>query len=80
MARVFTVPLKRLLEKEPDIYEIPMKLSLGDDFPWELIPGGKNYPFVRVPRRFYFYHEEEIIWGITGELLYQAVRLLKENS
>lgn len=80
VARVFTVPLKRLLEKEPDIYEIPMKLSLGDDFPWELIPGGKNYPFVRVPRRFYFYHEEEIIWGITGELLYQAVRLLKENS
>ena len=80
VARIFTVPLNRLMEREPDIYEIPMKLSLGDDFPWELIPGGKSYPFIRIPRRFYFYHEEEIIWGITGELLYQAIKLLKEST
>ena len=77
VSRVFTVPLKRLLEKEAEIYEGEAGLRLGDDFPWELIPGGRNYPFIRVPRRFYFFREEEVIWGITGELLYQAIRVLK---
>ena len=77
VSRVFTVPLQRLMNREAEIYEGEAVLRLGDNFPWELIPGGRNYPFIRVPRRFYFFREEEVIWGITGELLYQAIRVLK---
>ncbi len=77
VSRVFIVPLQRLMNRDAEIYEGEAVLRLGDNFPWELIPGGRNYPFIRVPRRFYFFREEEVIWGITGELLYQAIRVLK---
>lgn len=77
--RIFTVPLKWFLENEPEIYPAEMHVNTPDDFPYELIPGGKDYKFLRFPKRFYFYRMQgEIIWGITAELLYNAVRVLKE--
>ena len=79
VARVFTVPLEWLLEKDPEIHTAEMEFYGGDEFPYDLIPGGRNYPFIRVPRRFFFYHADEIIWGLTGELLYRAVQLLRRQ-
>ena len=80
-ARVFTVPLKWFLENEPEIYPAEMVVKTPEDFPYELIPNGRKYPFLRVPKRFCFYRVQgEVIWGITAELLYQAVRMLKDEN
>ena len=80
-ARVFTVPLKWFLKHEPEIYPAEMVVKTPEDFPYELIPNGRDYPFLRVPKRFCFYRVQgEVIWGITAELLYQAVKVLKEGS
>ncbi len=79
VARVFTVPLDWLLENEPEVYTAEMEVCPGESFPYELIPGGRDYPFIRAPRRFFFFHTEEIIWGLTGELLYRATELLRRN-
>ena len=77
--RTFTVPVKWFLENEPEIYPAEMVVSTTDDFPYELIPGGKDYRFLRFPKQFYFYRVQgEVIWGITAELLYHAVRQMRK--
>ena len=75
--RVFTVPLSWFAAHAPRICDGAMAVELAEDFPYELIPGGREYPWHRIPRRFYFYESEGgVIWGITAELLYHALGVL----
>ena len=70
---VFTVSLSWFASHAPRICDGAMAVDLAEDFPYELIPGGRDYPWHRIPRRFYFYESEGgVIWGITAELLYHA--------
>lgn len=79
--RVFTVPLDWLLANPPEIYRAEMEFQLEADFPYELIPGGRDYPFFRPQRRFYFYRREEaVIWGMTADLLYHFIEFLKRGD
>ena len=74
---VFTVPLSWFAAHAPRICDGAMAVDLAEDFPYELIPGGRDYPWHRIPRRFYFYESEGgVIWGITAELLYHALGVL----
>ena len=74
---VFSVPLSWFAEHAPRICDGAMAVDLAEDFPSELIPGGRDYPWHRIPRRFYFYESEGgVIWGITAELLYHALGVL----
>ena len=74
---VFTVPLDWFAAHAPRICDGAMAVDLAEDFPYELIPGGRDYPWHRIPRRFYFYESEGgVIWGITAELLYHALGVL----
>ena len=74
---VFTVPLSWFAAHAPRICDGAMAVELAEDFPYELIPGGREYPWHRIPRRFYFYESEGgVIWGITAELLYHALGVL----
>ena len=76
--RVFTVPLRWFAEHEPRTSDGAMVVKTADDFPYELLPGGKNYPWHKIPRRFYFYETDGgVIWGITGELQYHCLRVLQ---
>ena len=79
VARIFTVPLSWFIENEPETYPAEMVVKTPDNFPFELIRGGKNYPFLHFPRNFYFYRVQgEVIWGITAELLYNALRVMRK--
>ena len=81
VARVFTVPLDWLLDNPPEIYRAELEIQPGPDFPYELIPGGRDYPFFRPQRRFYFYRREEaVIWGMTADLLYHFIEFLKQGE
>lgn len=74
---VFTVPLRWFAAHPPRISSGEMAVRTAEDFPYELLPGGRNYPWRSIPRRFYFYESEGgVIWGITAELLYHALKVL----
>ena len=71
---ILKVPLSWLKGNPPREAEAELITVPGDDFPFELIPGGRNYPFRKGRKRFYFYPRKEgVIWGLTAEILYTYV-------
>ena len=41
--RVFTVPLDWILTHDPEIYKIRLMREMPEDFPYEYVPGGRDY-------------------------------------
>lgn len=78
---ILRIPLDTLMSESPVISEGSMAFEFPEDFPFELIPGGRNYPWTNMPRTYYFYKTvaDGAIWGITGELLYYFLKTLKES-
>lgn len=77
VAYLFTVPLSFFLTEEPKEYRIEFEITDSEDFPYELIPGGKNFKFGNVEDHIYFYtYEERIIWGFTAKMMYYFVQVL----
>ena len=66
---IFTVPLKFFMETEPKAYSINLKVNRSDDFPYHLIPNGRDYKFKRGREEVLFYeYKGEIIWGFTAKM------------
>ncbi len=66
---IFTVPLKFFMETEPKSYSINLKVNRSDDFPYHLIPNGRDYKFKRGREEVLFYeYKGEIIWGFTAKM------------
>ena len=80
--RVVCVPLSWFASHEPRTSDAAMVVKTPEDFPFELLPGGENYPWHSIPRRFYFYESDGgVIWGITAQLLYHCLKvILKDNA
>ena len=78
---MFTVPLKFFMETEPDKYDTVWKVIQSDDFPYERIEGGKNYPFSknRTTQLFYEY-DGYTIWGFTAQVIRNIVDILKAKE
>lgn len=80
---VFTVPLSWLIHHEPELHHLEFQVKSDQDFPFDLIPNGKQYNWRRnkVPEYFYIYNER-IIWGLTARILrhFLQVSRLKEAS
>lgn len=76
--RLLFVPLSYLLNAKPLIHNISMQPIMEDDFPFELIPNGRDYPFNCGNYVQYFYiWEGEVIWGLTSRILQHFIELLK---
>lgn len=76
---IFTIPIAQLIDMHPTMGEASYKVSPTDDFPFDLIPGGINYPWRSLRRRYYFYETKYgIIWGLTGTLTYNLLEELKK--
>lgn len=67
---IFTVPLSYLLKTEPEIYSLDFQVKPNENFPFHLIPGGKNYRWQtrKIEEAFYFY-KDYCIWGLTAKIL-----------
>lgn len=66
---IFTVPLSFFMETEPKAYSINLKVNRSDDFPYHLIPNGRDYKFKRGREEVLFYeYKGEIIWGFTAKM------------
>jgi 8-oxo-dGTP pyrophosphatase MutT (NUDIX family) len=81
VAETFTVPLKWILTHEPDLHYLEMKVEPDQDFPFELIPNGKNYNWRgrRLPEYFYLF-ENRVIWGLTARILREFILFVKEKN
>ena len=75
---VFTVDLDRLLRAEPDRHELRFHPEMPDDFPFHLIPDGRNYRWRNgtVPELFYEF-DNHIIWGMTARILHHVLQFLR---
>ncbi len=89
VATVFTVPLDEMLAMTPDIHTINMRIKQeftdesGDEpVPLDIealgLPERYQHPYYNRKRKVYFYrYEDKTIWGMTGEMMYEFLELLK---
>lgn len=81
VASVFTVPLSFFQQQKPESYQNKMVIRLTDDFPFEKIPNGKNYPWAKGNHEVLFYeYDDRIIWGLTAKILYYNLPLICEGE
>lgn len=81
---VIEVPLRWFLHHPARRAESFLVMEPGSDYPFELIPGGRNYPFRRTRRVNYFYDLSEFgettsLWGMTALLTHAfLLRFVKD--
>ncbi|MGI8313737.1 NUDIX hydrolase [Halobacillus mangrovi] len=75
---VFTVPLSFFLENDPEVYRVNFEVKPEENFPFDLIPGGRNYEWSARQFEEYFYnYEDKVIWGLTARVLYHFVEMMR---
>lgn len=81
VAEIFTVPITFFKQTQPEIHYLYFSPYTKDDFPYERIHKGKEYPFARpkIPELFYQY-EQYTIWGITAQIANHAVALFFQSQ
>lgn len=80
VAEIFTVPLSHLLKTKPDIHRVHLIVQPEEDFPYELIHGGKNYRWQKRQIEQYFYqYNGKVIWGLTAKILCHFIELLEKE-
>lgn len=74
---IFTVPLSWLMKQRPEKHSMKLNVDTGQDFPFERIAFGKNYPFrqKKVIETFYEYNGKTI-WGLTARILEHFITLM----
>ncbi|MDF2513390.1 MAG: hydrolase [Herbinix sp.] len=75
---IIKVPLDFFREHPPEKYESKLVHQLPEDFPYEWIQGGREYPWAKGSHDILFYrYENWTIWGMTALMLKSAVDLMK---
>ena len=92
---VFTQPLDWILANDPEIYRIDLERKMPEDFPYEYVPGGRDY---RWREQFYsvpFYPDLQtdlslfevprtqkmpVLWGVTARVTHSLALLLREGT
>nr|WP_162011200.1 CoA pyrophosphatase [Streptococcus sp. S784/96/1] len=76
--RLFTIPLRQLLETAPTYYKLKADFRKDSDFPFERINQGENYRFGHQNRKIPFYeHVGENLWGMTAQFTNRFVEILQ---
>ena len=74
---VFTIPLSFLQLTSPDVYSVKVAASPEKDFPYHLIPEGRDYKFRTGHYPSYFYkYQNYVIWGFTARILKHFIDLI----
>ena len=73
--KVFAVPYEFFESHEPEVYDVNFVPVLGDNFPYDRINGGRNYPWrKRVTHEMFYQYEDHTIWGITARIINAFVK------
>lgn len=74
----FTVPISFLVNYTPEQHINSLIPKFDENFPFNLIPNGKDYKFRKAKYKTYFYkYEDKVIWGMTATILENLVSKLK---
>ena len=77
VAQVLAIPVDFFLKNPPETYGSTIVNRLPEDFPYERIPGGENYPWASGSYDVLFYqYSDLLIWGITAYLVQSAAALI----
>jgi len=80
VSAVFTVPLEFLLAAEPITGHMERCTRPLADFPFELLPGYSEKWKSRKNYQVFFYkYNQHVIWGLTAQVLYNFLKIYKEN-
>lgn len=79
VAEVFTVPVQFFLENPPKIATVKTQMVIDEDFPFHLIPNGKDYNWREGKYLVHFYeYGEQVIWGMTARLTEHFIQILQD--
>lgn len=78
---LFTVPLKYFRSKDPKIYTAQLAMEQPADFPYELLPQARRYPFRKgsIDTPFWVY-DGHVIWGLTARIVQDFVESLQTEG
>ncbi len=76
---VFLVPLKWLMENEPETYWTKVAPQPPEDFPYTEVTGGEPYKWRhgKAPVPVYKAYDGKVIWGFTGRITRRFVEIIK---
>lgn len=77
---ILFVPLRYLIETTPLHYSGEVGVKQSPMFPFDKIPNGKNYNFIKGRYDTYFYeYRGVVIWGLTAALIKSFVDILRNG-
>lgn len=78
VAEIFTVPLEFFQNTKPERYYNRVNMLPEDNFPFDKVPGGKDYPWARGKYEVLFYeYNGYVIWGLTAKILYYNLKTIR---
>ncbi|MBR2548288.1 MAG: CoA pyrophosphatase [Eubacterium sp.] len=78
---VFTVPMKDLIEKEPEHYTEHLRPDIDPDFPYDKVGISRDYPWRTSDYEIPVYEiDGHIIWGMTARITERVVKILHEHD
>lgn len=74
---IFTVPLDFFIGNEPDVYYLNLRTDISEEFPYNLIPNGRDYKWREGKHKVMFYHYNDyIIWGFTAKMTKRFIDII----
>ena len=78
---VFDVSLSWFKRNRPRVFSFDPTAPFEEDFPWELIPGGRNYAFTGPARNIPFYFgSDPLIWGFTANVMKTFMDIVEASA
>lgn len=78
---IFAVPLRYFIENPPKVYGSMTRIDFNKNFPFELVPNGKDYNFSKLEHQVYFYENiNPVIWGYTARIVSRFIEIIVERE
>ena len=74
---IFYIPMYILKRNAPKCSYLDVNITPHEDFPFEKVQYGREYPWAKGTYPVYFYeYEGKVIWGITARIIKNFIELL----
>lgn len=78
---VFLVPLMDLLSTVPERFDVGLKPDIPENYPYHLIPSGRNYPWRESVVTHTFYKlQNHVVWGLTARILAHFLDVIERTK
>lgn len=79
--QIIKIPLDFFRNHQPEKFESKLINEPPEDFPYEWIPGGIEYPWDKGTFDILFYQYEDFrIWGMTAQIANSVVKLMEKYN